>query len=51
MPSPPHGWHRPNRRAASHPPRQAPCTSSASNAYDEHVGQYRHGDGRPARTA
>jgi hypothetical protein len=32
-------------------PRQAPWRSRASSAYDEHVGQYRQADGRPARAS
>ena len=31
-PDPPQGWHRVIRRAASQPPRIAPCRSSASSA-------------------
>ena len=30
----------------SHAPRAAPCVSTASRAYSEHDGMYRHGDGR-----
>jgi hypothetical protein len=30
------------RRSASHEPRAAPCVSTASSAYAEHVGVKRH---------
>jgi len=32
------GWQRHTRRAASQEPRIAPCVSTASSAYAEHVG-------------
>jgi hypothetical protein len=39
------GWHRKTRHAAIIPPRHTPYRSTASIAYSEHVGTYRHDGG------
>lgn len=39
------GWHRNNRPNASNPPRITPNRSTASIAYSEQVGTYRHAGG------
>ena len=45
--SPPlaNGWQRPSRRIASHEPLHTPNRTSATYAYSEHVGRYRHSPG------
>lgn len=40
------GWHRPRRLNVMRMPLKMPCSRTASCAYIEHVGSYRHSEGR-----
>jgi hypothetical protein len=40
------GWHRPRRLNVMGMPLRTPCSRTASCAYMEHVGSYRHCEGR-----
>src|SRR5262249_38989674 len=46
-PHPPQGWHRARRFNPRQLPRQAPCVSTASRKYAEHVGVNRQPESGP----
>ena len=49
-PEGPKGRHRLRRRTVSTSPRHGPCVEIASEAYSEHVGKNRQGEGAPGRS-